>query len=150
MENNFFLKNYVTSEGSVSHNVLYQMRLYANSYFESLPLHTLFWCLSAFEKDSASVQPPQKIFPFSFLSINTQVTLLLPCFREVDQTTDDAQQVINEINEYNRRFSGEPRPVSRKSVYRHRLQPHLNEAILAMAKGLGHTRMKQCLLGLRA
>ncbi|XP_033636486.1 E3 ubiquitin-protein ligase RNF170-like [Asterias rubens] len=40
-----------------------------------------------------------------------QVTLLLPCFREVDQTTDDAQQVINEINEYNRRFSGEPRPL---------------------------------------
>ena len=39
--NDFFLENYVTSEGAVSHNVLYitaithyQVRFYANSYFE--------------------------------------------------------------------------------------------------------------------
>ena len=42
-ENYFFLENYVTSEGAVSHNVLYyqplpithyQVRFYANNYFE--------------------------------------------------------------------------------------------------------------------
>ena len=42
-ENYFFLKNYVTSEGAISHNVLYyqplhitryQVRFYANNYFE--------------------------------------------------------------------------------------------------------------------
>ena len=47
MENYFFLKNYVTSEGAVSHNVLYhqplpitryQVRFYANNYFEYLPI----------------------------------------------------------------------------------------------------------------
>ena len=45
VENYFFLENYVTSEGAVSHNVLYhqplpitchQERFYANNYFESL------------------------------------------------------------------------------------------------------------------
>ena len=43
MENYFLLKNYVTSEGAVSHNVLYfqqlsiacyQVSFYANNYFE--------------------------------------------------------------------------------------------------------------------
>ena len=43
VENYFFLANYVTSEGAVSHNVLnyqplpitrYQVRFYANYYFE--------------------------------------------------------------------------------------------------------------------
>ena len=42
VENYFFLENYVTSEGAVSHNVLYQplpitlyqVRFYANNYFE--------------------------------------------------------------------------------------------------------------------
>ena len=43
MENYLFLKNYCTSEGAVSHNVLYYQRLsiagyqvgfYANNYFE--------------------------------------------------------------------------------------------------------------------
>ena len=43
VENYFFLKNYGTSEGAVSHNVLYQqplpitqhqVRFYANNYFE--------------------------------------------------------------------------------------------------------------------
>ena len=43
MENNLFLKNYITSEGAVSHNVsyyqqlsiaYYQVSFYANNYFE--------------------------------------------------------------------------------------------------------------------
>ena len=43
MDNHFFLENYVTSEGAVSHNVLYyqplpitryQVRFYAKNYFE--------------------------------------------------------------------------------------------------------------------
>ena len=43
MENYFFLENYVTSEGAVSHNALfyqphpitrYQVRFYAYNYFE--------------------------------------------------------------------------------------------------------------------
>ena len=43
VRNYFFLKNYVTSEGDVSHNVLYyqqlsitryQVRFYADNYFE--------------------------------------------------------------------------------------------------------------------
>ena len=43
VRNYFFLKNYVTSEGAVSHNVLYyqqlsiaryQVSFYANNYFE--------------------------------------------------------------------------------------------------------------------
>ena len=42
VENYFFLKNYITSEGAVSHNVLYyqqlsitryQVKFYANNYF---------------------------------------------------------------------------------------------------------------------
>ena len=46
-QNNFFLENYVTSEGSVFHNVLYyrplpitryQVRFYANNYFEQLSI----------------------------------------------------------------------------------------------------------------
>ena len=45
MENNFFLKNFVTSEGTISHSVLYyqplpitryQVRFYANDYFEEV------------------------------------------------------------------------------------------------------------------
>ena len=49
VENYFFLKNYVTSEGAVSHNVLccqqltitrYQVKFYANKYFEKLPIVT--------------------------------------------------------------------------------------------------------------
>ena len=47
MENYFFLENYATSEGTVSHNVLYyqplpitrhQVRFSANNYFELLPI----------------------------------------------------------------------------------------------------------------
>ena len=47
VQNYFFLENHVTSEGAVSHNVwydrqlsiaFYQLRLYANNYFELLPL----------------------------------------------------------------------------------------------------------------
>ena len=47
MENYFFLENYGTSEGALSHNVLYyqplpstryQVWFYANNYFESLPI----------------------------------------------------------------------------------------------------------------
>ena len=43
VENNFFLENYITSEGANSHNVLYYQQLsiayyqvscYANNYFE--------------------------------------------------------------------------------------------------------------------
>ena len=43
VENDFFLENYVTSEGAVSHNILYyqqlfiawyQLSFYANNYFE--------------------------------------------------------------------------------------------------------------------
>ena len=46
-ENYFFLENYVTSEGGVSHNVLYhqplpithyQVKFYVNNYFELLPI----------------------------------------------------------------------------------------------------------------
>ncbi|XP_022101702.1 E3 ubiquitin-protein ligase RNF170-like isoform X2 [Acanthaster planci] len=55
-----------------------------------------------------------------------QVTLLLPCFREVDHTTDDAQAVTREINNYNRRFSGEPRPLM---DYIHDLPTLLRHAI---------------------
>ena len=51
MENYFFLENYVTSEGAVSHNVLYyqplsitcyQVRFYADNYcaFKSINLET--------------------------------------------------------------------------------------------------------------
>ena len=47
LENCFFPKNYVTSEGAVSYNVLYyqqlpitcyQVRFNANNYFEQLPI----------------------------------------------------------------------------------------------------------------
>ena len=47
MRNNFFLKNYVTSEEAVSHNVLYyqqlsiarhQVSFYADNYFKYLPI----------------------------------------------------------------------------------------------------------------
>ena len=47
MENYFFLENYVTSEGAVSHNVLYyqqlsftckQVSFYAKQYYELLPI----------------------------------------------------------------------------------------------------------------
>ncbi len=47
VRNNFFLGNYVTSEGAVSHNVLYyqqlsidpyQVSFYTNNYFEQLPI----------------------------------------------------------------------------------------------------------------
>ena len=43
IKNYFFLKNYVTSEGAISHNILYyqqlpiayyQVSFYANNYFE--------------------------------------------------------------------------------------------------------------------
>ncbi|XP_072023250.1 E3 ubiquitin-protein ligase RNF170-like [Amphiura filiformis] len=40
-----------------------------------------------------------------------QVTVLFPCFREVDVTVEEAQTVSNAINDYNRRFSGDPRPI---------------------------------------
>ena len=41
MENYVFLEKYGTSEGAVSHNVpitRYQVRFYANNYFELLPI----------------------------------------------------------------------------------------------------------------
>ena len=46
VRNYFFLKNHITSEGAVYHNVLYyqqlpnaccQVSFYANNYFEQLP-----------------------------------------------------------------------------------------------------------------
>ena len=58
MEKYFFLENYVTLEGAVSHNVLYyqplsitrnQERFYANNYFEELPIvSTAFNVITAF------------------------------------------------------------------------------------------------------
>ena len=47
VQNYFFLKNHITSEGAVSHNVLYyqqlsiaryQVSFYANNHFELLPI----------------------------------------------------------------------------------------------------------------
>ena len=47
MENYFFLENYITSEGAISHSVLcyqplpitrYQLSFYADNYFEYLPI----------------------------------------------------------------------------------------------------------------
>ena len=55
-----FLENYGTSEGAVSHNVLYyqplpdtrhQVKFYANNYFESLPILPL--PLNTFAQDNA-------------------------------------------------------------------------------------------------
>ena len=49
VENYFFLENYITSEGAVSHKVLYyqplpitrcQERFYANNYFKYLPIES--------------------------------------------------------------------------------------------------------------
>lgn len=42
---------------------------------------------------------------------NIQVTLLLPVFGENDQS-QDAVRLHQDINDYNRRFSGQPRSVS--------------------------------------
>lgn len=42
---------------------------------------------------------------------NMQVTLLLPVFGENDQSQDVAP-LHQDINDYNRRFSGQPRSVS--------------------------------------
>ncbi|UYV67481.1 RNF170 [Cordylochernes scorpioides] len=43
-----------------------------------------------------------------------QVSVILRCFRELDATTDAERderiQMMRDINDYNRRFSGEPRP----------------------------------------
>ena len=48
----------------------------------------------------------------------TQVTVMLTCFRlenapgSTDEELNERQQVLHDINDYNRRFSGEPRPVN--------------------------------------
>ncbi|XP_071952782.1 E3 ubiquitin-protein ligase RNF170-like [Antedon mediterranea] len=39
------------------------------------------------------------------------VTILFPCFRENETEGVDHQAVMQEIHDYNRRFSGEPRPI---------------------------------------
>ena len=44
-------------------------------------------------------------------SVNLQVTLLLTVFGENDQS-QDAVSLHQDINDYNRRFSGQPRSVS--------------------------------------
>ena len=64
-KNYFFLENYVTSEGAVSHNVLYhqqlpitcyQVRFYADNYFESLPIvSTAFKPMFVWERLVASL-----------------------------------------------------------------------------------------------
>ncbi|XP_076439961.1 E3 ubiquitin-protein ligase RNF170-like [Babylonia areolata] len=45
-------------------------------------------------------------------SCRTQVTLLLPSFSEAEiaERSDESVRILGEINGYNRRFSGEPRP----------------------------------------
>ncbi|KAK7503951.1 hypothetical protein BaRGS_00004683 [Batillaria attramentaria] len=46
-------------------------------------------------------------------SCRTQVTILLLCFTdaEVAENSEQKSQVLEQINDYNRRFSGEPRPL---------------------------------------
>lgn len=48
---------------------------------------------------------------FFFFSCNIQVTLLLPVFGENDQS-QDVVSLHQDISDYNRRFSGQPRSVS--------------------------------------
>ena len=64
MENYFFLEYYITSEGAISHNVLYyqplptthyQVRFYANNYFESLQIvSTAFKAIAKINSDHES------------------------------------------------------------------------------------------------
>ncbi|KAK7100587.1 E3 ubiquitin-protein ligase RNF170-like [Littorina saxatilis] len=46
-------------------------------------------------------------------SCRTQVTLLLPNFTQAEmlETTEESTDIIQQVNDYNRRFSGEPRPI---------------------------------------
>ena len=48
-------------------------------------------------------------------SCNTQVTLLLTVFGEDDQS-QDVVRLRHDVNDYNRRFSGQPRSVSNAVV----------------------------------
>lgn len=45
---------------------------------------------------------------------NFQVTILLQNFTDAEssENSEDKEEIIHQINHYNRRFSGEPRPVS--------------------------------------
>ena len=52
---------------------------------------------------------------FFFFSCNLQVTLLLPVFGENDQS-QDVVSLHQDISDYNRRFSGQPRSVSNVAV----------------------------------
>ena len=46
VENDFFLKNYVTSEGAVSHNVLHYQQLPITRYQVSFFKAQLFWVIT--------------------------------------------------------------------------------------------------------
>lgn len=51
-------------------------------------------------------------------NVRPQVTLLFPLFRGTEQSAQtqdgqpDANLILNDVNDYNRRFSGQPRSVS--------------------------------------
>ena len=72
MENYFFLENYGTSEGAVSHNVLYyqplpitryKVRFYANHYFEQLPIvFTVFKLVNKNYEKSPNITKPNTHF----------------------------------------------------------------------------------------
>ena len=65
-----------------------------------------------------------------------QVTMLLPNFTEAEasQATEDSTRIRAEINDYNRRFSGEPRPVSQLAYNVRRVSGAEPERSLSKAK----------------
>lgn len=67
-----------------------------------------------------SLPPPLWAFKTSTLSsliICHQVTILFSNFSDEDRALPEAVQYRREINEYNRRYSGVPRPVSTEVKY---------------------------------
>lgn len=69
----------------------------------------------------------------NFFSFLAQVTLLFPLFHEhaTPQRVQDGEAepllILRDINDYNRRFSGQPRSVSRATSRICRLETYLND-----------------------
>ena len=80
VENYFFLENYISLERAVSHNVLYyqplpitryQVRFYANNYFESLPI-----VYTAFKETNGKKygsRHPRNVYDYSWPENHTKI-----------------------------------------------------------------------------
>ena len=105
------MQNFGENETRIS--LFYSFNYHKPSHIKIPPVNVFFGVDSQQNEVSA---PFKKETDVVFVGC-FQVTMLLPNFTEAEasQVTEESTRIRGEINDYNRRFSGEPRPVSQST-----------------------------------